>query len=396
MADSGLWRFVPVAGYGVPGLPVAGTLRRDVALLGRFFGRRGEDLEPVKREGDLRRLDEERLSHLLRGPDWGQVAAALDLALGEWPSVGEPGVRFLVGQPYAGHGEIVRAWGDRRGATGVVAPTPEEVLAGAGGWLEQVRSIEGPWVLPNLEHCYLRHARGLGLVRALLEGAESGRLGCGLIACGSWAWAYLQQVWPVVRSDALTVAAFDGAGLTRLFSALTASPTGQPVCYRNARTGAAILTIPGGDGEARPELVQLAAQCRGNFGIALHGWRARLRTEPEREGNASGGESEAASGGRPAERVVWVTPDLLDPPIPLGKEEDPLLLLHALLLHGGLPESLLPEVLPLPRAETMAVLLRLRNAGLARLRGGRWMVPESAYAGVRELLRGRDYLVDPF
>jgi hypothetical protein len=73
-----------------------------------------------------------------------------------------------------------------------------------------------------------------------------------------------------------------------------------------------------------------------------------------------------------------------------------MLLLHALLIHGGLPEALLPELLPFSRARCMGALLALRGAGAVQWDRGRWRVRALAYAAVREGLRGRDYLVDQF
>jgi small conductance mechanosensitive channel len=56
-----------------------------------------------------------------------------------------------------------------------------------------------------------------------LRGPASGRLGKGIIGCDSWAWAYLQWVWPLAQPEALTMQAFDGEKLTRLFAFLCLS-----------------------------------------------------------------------------------------------------------------------------------------------------------------------------
>ena len=75
-----------------------------------------------------------------------------------------------------------------------MSPPPyEAVLSGDDRWLADLGEPGGPWVLPELERCFLRHAAGLSLVRKVLERAASGHLAAGLIGCDSWAWAYLQR-----------------------------------------------------------------------------------------------------------------------------------------------------------------------------------------------------------
>lgn len=88
--------------------------------------------------------------------------------------------------------------------------------------------------------------------------------------------------------------------------------------------------------------------------------------------------------------------EMSGPTLPSERDDGPVLVLHALLIHGGLPEALLPELLPLPRARCMSLLLALRDAGAVRRVEGRWRIRALAYAAVREVLRGRDYLVDHF
>jgi hypothetical protein len=117
-------------------------------------------------------------------------------------------VRFVVGQPFCGLGETLGLWGSSHDAVSVAPPSFEDILAGGGRWFESLGGGDGLWVLPSLEHCYLRHAHGLELVRRFLDLAQSGRLGRGVIGCDSWAWAYLRHVWPIDQADAVTLQAF--------------------------------------------------------------------------------------------------------------------------------------------------------------------------------------------
>jgi hypothetical protein len=393
-----LWRFVPLSDYRPPRLPVRGAVQKNWAALKQGFRRRKDKPGPFKSEEELRTLDETRLARLLAPPDWGVAAAALDTILHDWldREAAEAGVRFIVGQPHCGLDEIVRLWSMGRAAAKIPPPEHEQVLGADARWLESFSAVGDPWVLPNLERCYLRHAQGLALVRRLLEAAESGLLGRGLIACDSWAWAYLQHVWPSTRSDALTLQAFDGAALKGLLTGLTVSAGSRTVCYRNAKSGEAILTVPSDEKEASAELVQLACHCRGNVGLALEYWRSRLRTEPEVDPSQPEARTEMEQKREAGERVVWVAPGMSGPTIPSQKDDSPMLVLHALLIHGGLPEALLAELLPLSHARCMSVLLALRGAGVVQWDEGCWRIGGLAYAAVRGVLRERDYLVDHF
>jgi len=330
--------------------------------------------------------------------DWSAAAAALDEALREWVATDEPAqpVKFVVGQPHSGHGDIVRLWGERRQAASLAPPSYEQILARDLHWFDNGPSAGQLWVLPDLECCYLRHANGLDLVRQLLERAESGRWGKGVIGCDSWAWAFLQRVWPVPRPDALTLQAFDGPRLARLLSRMTVSRSGGRVRFRHAATGNDILVVPAEKEQIRPEIVQLAAHCRGNVGTALRYWREQLRCEPEADAPEPDDREASPHADEPAEESVWVAAELTEPVLPTGTEDDFALVLHALLLHGGLPEPLLSALLPLSPAVCTALLYRLRNARFVQCREGLWHVAELASASARDLLRRRDYLVDDF
>ena len=397
--EAAVWEFVPLADYKVPGLPAGSAAANAWAYFKRIFRRKGKESQlPVRQEAELRTLAQARLERLLLSPDWHSAATALDKALKDWMVALEPDrpVKFVIGQPYSGHAEIVRLWGESYQAAWIAPPTYEEILAGDERWFDNWSQAGRLWVLPSMEHCYLRHANGLKLVRELLQGAEGGRLGKGLIGCDSWAWAYLQRLWPVPRPDALTLQAFDSSRLARLLSSMTVCRSGRRVHFRNAVNGNSILTVPSEDDQVRSEIVQLAAYCRGNVGTAVRYWRERLRSEPEAEPSEPSNSEEIEQTDEPDEESVWVTGVLPEPVMPAGTDEDFALVLHALLLHGGLPESLLSQLLPLPHPRCMALLLRLCNAGFVQYREDRWSVPELAYATVRGLLRGRAYLTDDF
>jgi len=395
------WTFVPIDEYRVPSLPASGAIANAWASFKRLLRRVDQStLKPARDEAKLRALPEVRLEHLAPPVDPAEPADALDAALYRWLEDDAPAtpVRFVIAQPHA-HPNLLRFWAARHGATVIEPPSPRQILEGDLDWLEAWPVDGGPrglWVLPDLAHCYLRHAEGLALVRTLLARAEGGELGRGIIGCDSWAWAYLSHLWPVPHPEALTAQAFGGPRLTRLLTHQIQRRRHRRVRFRHAMTGRDILSVPSTDSEEHPEIQRLAAHCRGNPGTALTYWRRSLRTEPHQDANLPP-EDDAVGGEIFDEEDVWVSARLDEPVLPNEADEDVALVLHALLLHDGLPGELLPDLLPLTHDGCLAILLRLRRARLVEVRDdGCWRVTALGYAGVRTLLAGRDYLTDPF
>ena len=390
-----VWRFAPLADYRPPFPPVSSAAGRTWSSLTRLFGGSGDKAQsPAVDRDQLIALAPEQLKRLSPAPDWAAAAQVLDRALGDWWRQDRPErpVRFLVGPPFSGQAKMVHRWGTALGATVITEPTSEQILGADYRWLEDWPDTAPLWVLPRMERCFLRHAGGLSLVRRLLDRAQGGTLGCGLIGCDSWAWAFLEYAWPVGRPDALAVQAFDGEGLARLLAALATPRAGERIRFRNARSGDDLLAAPFAEGDpVRSEIAQLAAHCRGNAGLAASLWRRRLCAAPE------GGEAaDAATAGDNPTEVVYVAENIPEvrPAAHCGEED--VLLLHALLLHNGLAEALLADLLPLPASRTAAGLRRLQQAGLAERHDGRWQVAAPAYVPVRDLLASRDYLCDAF
>ena len=410
-----LWEFVRLADYRLPNpLGANAALEKWTSFKLLFQRSDQEGQAPVKAEAELRMLTDSRLQALVQPIDWRCAAAALDLALADCLHSSKPErpVRFVVGQPHCGHPEILAHWAARHRLHRVAAPSVEQILGGDEGWLEDWPSGDRLWVLPNLEHCYLRHADGLGLVRRFLAQAVSGALGRGVIACDSWAWVYLQEVWPLPQPDALTLQAFDGARLSRYLADRVSLENGGCLRFCNAVTGKEIhLACGPDDSEVSPEINQLAVHSRGNIGVAWTAWRALLRSlpeqerqaeqkpEPKREQELSGEPNRAAQRAQandPDAEIVWVSARLREPPLPAEKGEGMAFILHALLLHNGLPVSVLPELLPQPEHRIASHLLQLQALGVVVLAGERWQISASAYAVVREFLRRRGFLRDEF
>ncbi len=392
-ASRELWEFVPLERYVIPG-DTQNWVRKKRRTLGRLFGpARTEAQSRVRTEKELRALPAIRLEHWVPPIDWAPAARALDRVIrhGDTGLRAVPAVCFLIGQPYCGHTEIVEHWAAGRNAVVIPAPSPDIILARDDRWFEKHRLDREPWAVPALERWFLRHADGLAVVRRFLDQALSGAWGEGMIGCDSWAWTYLQRVLAISGPPALTLQAFDGYRLARYFFQLTCGSV-QPrprVC--SATTGRSILpdeeTLAEDDFEASIELRQLAAHCRGNLGTAWKYWRTRLRTEGDAETS-----DEVASN----DYVLWLADDPTEPVLPAETGEEVLFVLHALLVHNGLPAERLSELLPMLRSQIVSNLLQLESLGLVESCDGCWRVAALGYAAVRDLLAEHQYLTDPF
>ena len=393
-AAADLWRFVPLADYRPPSPPVSSAASRTWSSLAWLLAGGGDKAQPpVPDREALQLLSPEQLARLAPVPDWSAAAASLAHALGDWWRQDRPErpVRLLIGPPFSGQAEMVHRCGTALGAAVIIEPTSEQILGADFRWLDDWPDAAPLWVLPRLERCFLRHAGGLSLVRELLDRAQGGALGCGLIGCDSWAWAFLEHAWPVGRPDALAVQAFAGEGLARLLAGLATPRSGERIRFCHGHSGDDLLSAPFAEGGPVPgAIAHLAAHCRGNAGLAANLWRRCLCARPDRDQAAA-----PTADDRPAE-VVYVADTIPEIRPSAGCDEEEILLLHALLVHHGLAEPLLHELLPLPASRTAAGLRRLQQEGLVECRHGRWQVAAPAYLAVRDLLRGRDYLCDAF
>jgi hypothetical protein len=98
-----------------------------------------------------------------------------------------------------------------------------------------------------------------------------------------------------------------------------------------------------------------------------------------------------------AERsVIWVRPwsRIHRPTLPADAGLPELLVLHALLIHGGLPEGAVSEVLAALGARVVAVLRSLSASGIIEEHQGRWQVTPVGYPAARAALESEGLIVD--
>ncbi len=398
-----LWRYVPIADYRAPAATVEHTVKTGLSSLWRHFQPKPAQPQspPLKTEDELRAVPEAQIERIVPAPDWQPAAAALDEALAGWLDTERPARAcvFVISPPHGGNGDILNAWAGNRRWRVVSPPSPEQILSGDSAWLADWTRDQSPWVLPNLERCYLRHARGLELARRLLDHTGTGSLGRGVIGCDSWAWAFLRKAWHGPEPPLLTLQGFDSQGLARWFQSFVAGSGMDQLIFRQADNGKYVLTPP--ENAAGDESIEtsdflriLAERSRGIPGIAHAIWRANLRTAPD-ETLSEVAENEDPTDGR---STIWVTPwrqirQTLPAPGLLREHAAPL---HALLLHAGLTTGLLAQLLPLATPSVEATLACLETAGLVVQRENEWRISPAGYPTVRQFLRDDGYLTDGF
>ncbi|RUR37904.1 hypothetical protein [Vreelandella populi] len=388
-AASPPWEIVALEKFSTPQNTQASQWRRSWrAAATSLVGKRAAE-QQAKDEDELRLLPEVKLAHLVPPIDWSSAAALLSQTLFQHKLDNEP-VVFFITPPHGGHAPIVSHWAEQQGINEIAPPTYQELTGGSLEWVERCVPLKR-WAVPALERHLLRHSYGLQGVRALLERAFSGRLGQGVIGCDSWTYAYLQHVVGVEGAPVFTLQALGGEQLAHYFADI-ANNGKDDICVYSTRTGNPVLGHSEEDNtahkaSAHKELQRLAAHCRGHMGIAWHYWRARLR-------GAAAAKGDDAS--QDTSQELWLVDALADAELSADTGDVAMLVLHTLLLHGGLEDQVLGDVLPFSHHEALNARLALARQGiLARKEDGRWQVAPLSYASVRQLLETRNYLVDP-
>lgn len=410
-----IWEFVQADAYSVPPAPAREIVRKRVD----WFRQRLQDVTPAElaRKRELRAIPGHLLNWAAPPPSATQGSLALENALESWMATLRPllPVQVVVGAPGSGAEQIVVDLARRMQWKLILPPSYDEILEGGEDWLTQFNEDEDvPLVLPRLGKCYLRHQEGLELMDRLLDWFAVTRRRC-LIACDSWAWAFLQRA---VQVDAMlpstwTLASFHAERLqfwlpllarrtykgAFVFRLVSNGDLVFPMVEREELEGSNVPAVYERDRYAEwlnvnYFLKQLASSSRGVPGVAWALWRQSLQIEASTRIDP---DSLAAAAGDEG-YTVWVRPwsQVKLPFIPAWASTPELFVLHALLLHSGMTAEWLDQVLPYSDNQVRQIMYRLRSAGLVNMTNGIWRVTLLGYPAVRRFLASEGYLVDEF
>lgn len=408
-----VWAFIPMSRYHRPGFPARAAVRKE---LSSFWYR----IHPVmhwqqRQRKELRTIPPYLLDRAAPMPDSVQCIHALQFALQGWRQNRAHGetVQVVVGAPGSGVERAVMELGKKRGWQMIGPPSPEQILCGGEAWLEQVQAERlAPLVLPYLGKCYLRHQEGLYLISRLLDWLQTTERRC-LIACDSWAWAYLVHALQinVMLPEPMVLAPFDGPRLQFWLPSLSRRIHQNRFVFRTVGDGHPLFPMAdryAQDMSHLPEqealygewvgvsyfIRQLAAYCHGLPEVVWTIWRQSLQVRHDVQLQQTAVRADAAD-----ERfTLWVPPwphiKLPVVPAPIGTNE--CLVLHTLLLHGGMTAGLLAGLLPLSYSQVRRILHFFWEAGLLAYQAQSWQVSLLGYPAVRQFLAQEGYLVDDF
>ncbi|MFZ1399583.1 MAG: hypothetical protein WAS33_21930 [Candidatus Promineifilaceae bacterium] len=407
-----VWEYIPITEYRRPAAPVHETVRQGYQswlsrLQPRLFNRNHFFSVPPY-----------LLNRVAPAPDPTQIIAALTQAMHGWElsKESEQVIQVLVGPPGSGIEQATIALAKQNGWQIMGAPTVRQILSGGDAWVDQVtRPSLMPLVIPRLGKCFLRHQEGLELLSRLLDWLQTTHRRC-LIACDSWAWAYLKKTLQidVMLPTPLVLAPFDGAKVQFWLPFLANQIHDGRFTFRQMEDGKLIFPladvyeksvahyrVPGevqryGDWVSVPHFFrQLAAYGRGVPGVIWQMWRQSL--EIAADGRLDMLKPELPLG-EDKRYTVWVQPwsRLQLPTMPGGLGTNESLVLHTILLHGGASAQLIADLTPLSHNEVRRILQMFARAYLLEKDDGTWLVPLVAYPTVRNHLANEGYLVDEF
>ncbi|MEZ4679222.1 MAG: hypothetical protein R2932_33890 [Caldilineaceae bacterium] len=407
------WRFIAPKEYQSPSPPTTETVRSTVRDVRSWFVhavQRKRDTAPEESAPKLQTAPQGLLDWIAPPPDWGEIGyAALDKAVADWHNTeaNGAGIRILIGAPYSHVREMAIHWGKCHNYAIIKPPTPAQILENDSNWMHQWQQNKAErLILPWLERCYLRHHNGLDLMRRLLDWLWTAKVPA-LLVVDSWAWRYLQQIYPLDTLDQhpLTLAPLQPVDLDHWFYDLAHQTPQRAFNFRLEHNGAAVLRCAAAqrngaerniDHEANAQkpaeyLRHLAARSRGIPGAAWALWRYGLQIAAEEAVEESAKQKVVTAQGK----TIWVTAwENLELPEVAEIQQEEAFILHTLLLHSGMHTELLPTVLPCSSARIVRALQKLQNQRLIKEAADGWQVTPLAYVEVRNYLRSEGYLID--
>lgn len=389
--DPDLLEFKPLHTYKPPSMPTEEAIRRLLRQARLMVGSIQD--EPFKSADLLERTAMERLDDIVAPPACGKLLREFQVSVSEWVAdPAPPSWLYVVVLPPCDGDTVLQTWAGDHGHDVMRPPERTSLLSGEQPGLAGLDG-RGILVIPQLERWFVRHRNGLAAVRSLLSALQTLERHC-VVGCGSWAWALLASA---VNADTMlpppqTFQAFDATRLSTWFSELAASDNIKVTKFRLSGTGENVLALDEDGKLTSNYMMKLAARSLGIPWVAWHLWRTSLRSErPGNTGGQDGGE--AARAAADDTETLWIAA-LEEFSIPLSQEQDVLLVLQALLLHGSLTGPELELVLPSGTWQTVVpVMLRAR---LVERDGPALTCSPAAYPAMRDRLAAAGFSMDAF
>lgn len=328
----------------------------------------------------------EMLDRVCEPPSHFPLISELDATLGSW-LLGETStdrVKTIV-LPPCDRDDLLSHW----------AVTHDLQVFGTDRLMAELDGLDDPHatplVIPKLERRFLRTRGGLHDIRQLLDrlAVMERRI---IMGCNSWAWQFLRKSCEIdlIFAAPMTLQAFDKNRLRNWLGTLALDPADEAtLCFRSASSGQDVFGNGEGETEISAYMTDLAKGSIGVPWVAWHLWKKSLHTAKPLDGAEDPKDDRHAKAD--TRETVWVT-DIKSPSVPNRNDQNAFLVLHALLIHGGLTQDQIVQTVPL--VTYTHVLASLVRSGLIDKVEGLYRCIPAAYPVIRDGLSNSGYPVD--
>ncbi|MDB2439392.1 hypothetical protein N9W89_11805 [Hellea sp.] len=359
---------IPLKDYKSPSLPA----QRAASLWAAKFLSRVSTGSELIAPNELDDIEASHLDALAAPPACKPALEALETETSDWLENPHrsPRVKVFV-MPPCDDNDVIEAWANAHDFSCLKPPKLSDIAAG-------IKAVSLPktdqvCVIPRLEDWMIRTYKGLHMMRALLK-AISNSDGRFVIGCNAYAWEFLRRAVRVDHylPEPITFAPFEGPDLRDWFAEISDAPQSETYTFKDQKSGEDILDEQSERGEAY--FKTLAATSHGIPWVAWSLWRGSLLTKPPTEKDD---DKELVDN----LHTLWVS-SLQELSLPGSDSDMSLLVIHSLLIHNGLAESVLPDVLP--NLGNLSVIPLLLDAGILHRQGGKLKCRPEAYPAIRK------------
>tara|TARA_B100001750_G_C15516472_1_gene607626 strand:- start:279 stop:1445 length:1167 start_codon:yes stop_codon:yes gene_type:complete len=368
--------FHPLKDYSFPAEPADEKVLTIYSRIKDAFTK--EKMSSLIDESNLESLKKRKLNKAAPSPAYGSLIKELDNTLRPWIEQDSPAnwTQIIVLPPCESD-NLVHLWADGQDCHIIKPPSRNVFTDGSEADISLPK--DKLLVLPRLEDWFLRHEKGLGPLRQILEKITEMETPC-VIGCNSWAWAYFSKVLKLDMMFAapLTPKAFDEDRLAKWLQEI-AHEGDHNFVFRLLKTGENVFEKNDNETLKKDYIKRLAAKSLGIPWVAWHLWRDGLKSDTD-----SDPEDFPESLDIPAdEKTVWVEP-FTPYKLPTHYHDHSLFLLQAIVMHNTL--SLSEIALIMPEKNWHNSLAALVNAEIIIREDDQVRCNPSAYPAMRTAL----------